>query len=195
MFMIRNYFVLPVPGGCRHSADIFRKRIFMAGIVSIHSHIRHESLVSGISNLVFNGVIAWLLLRSGSKLTLGGENNYAVDIAATAFILPFIVALIVIPLNRRKLAAGKAPGVKLDRRLPLQAFLLRFPKGLGWQACWIALLAAVVFTPLTLAILWALDVQEFTPTAYAVFKGCWAGLLAATITGPLLMLALQEESP
>ncbi len=166
----------------------------MLGAQHIATTIRHETLVSGISNTIFNGLIAWLLLRAGSNLTLGGEHNFAIDIAATAFILPFIVTLIVIPLNQRKRAANKVASVRLDARFTLESILLRFPENLWLRAFWFGLLAMLIVTPLTLAPLWVLGIHEFTPLAYSIFKGIWAGLVAAALTTPMLLLALQESS-
>ncbi len=165
----------------------------MHGAQHIATTIRHETLVSGISNTIFNGLIAWLLLRAGSNLTLGGEHNFAIDVAATAFILPFIVTLIVIPLNQRKRAANKVASVRLDARFTLESVLLRFPKNLWLRAFWFGLLTMLIVTPLTLAPLWVLGIHEFTPLAYSVFKGIWAGLVAAALTTPMLLLALQES--
>jgi hypothetical protein len=164
----------------------------MSSIQSISSTIRHETMVSGISNTVFNGLIAWLLLRAGSNLTLAGEHSFAIDVAATAFILPFIVTLIVIPLNQRKLAANKVSSVRLDSGSTLQAVLLRFPQNLWLRALGFGLLTMLIVTPLTLLPLWALGIHEFTPLAYSIFKGVWAGLMAAALTTPMLLLALGK---
>ena len=165
----------------------------MSGAEPVDTIIRRETLVSGLSNTLFNGLIAWLLLRTGSNLTLTGEHSYAIDVMATAFILPFIVTLIVIPLNQRKRAAGKAPSVQLDSGQWLQAALLKFPDKLWRRALCFGLLTMLVVTPLTLVPLWALGIHEFTPLAYSLFKGVWAGLVAAILTRPMLLLALQED--
>ena len=74
---------------------------------SARTHLKHEVLVGGISNTIFNGIIAWLLLRNGPALAWGGQHSFAVDVIATALLLPLIVALIVIPLQRSKLRKGK----------------------------------------------------------------------------------------
>jgi hypothetical protein len=165
----------------------------MHGARHIATTIRHETLVSGISNAIFNGLIAWLLLRAGSNLTLAGEHSFAVDIAATAFLLPFIVTLIVIPLNQRKRAANKVPTIRLDSRFALESLLLRFPGNLWARAFWFGALSMLLITPLTLLPLWTLGIHEFTPLAYSVFKGMWAGLMAAALTTPMLLLALQDS--
>ena len=165
----------------------------MSSTQNISSTIRHETMVSGVSNTVFNGLIAWLLLRAGSNLTLAGEHSFAIDVAATAFILPFIVTLIVIPLNQRKLAANKVSSVRLDSGSPLQAVLLQFPENLWLRALGFGLLTMLIVTPLTLLPLWALGIHEFTPLAYSIFKGVWAGLMAAALTTPMLLLALEKD--
>lgn len=165
----------------------------MSSTQNISSTIRHETMVSGVSNTVFNGLIAWLLLRAGSNLTLAGEHSFAIDVAATAFILPFIVTLIVIPLNQRKLAANKVSSVRLDSGSPLQAVLLQFPENLWLRALGFGLLTMLIVTPLTLLPLWALGIHEFTPLAYSIFKGVWAGLMAAALTTPMLLLALGKD--
>lgn len=70
-------------------------------------HLKHEALVGGLSNAVFNGLICWLLIGSGPALAWGGAHSFSVDVIATALLLPPIVALIVIPLQRNKMGKGK----------------------------------------------------------------------------------------
>ena len=92
------------------------------------SHIRHEFLVGGISNMFFNGLIAWLLLRGGSALTWGGDHSFVGDVLATAFILPLIVAFIVIPLQKSKLGKGKLDPIELSGNPGVAKFVKRMPR-------------------------------------------------------------------
>jgi len=163
------------------------------GRESINSAIQRVTLVSGASNMVFNGLAAWLLLGGGANLTFAGNHSFAVDVAATAFILPFIVTLIVIPLNRRKRVANKLDAVRLDPAHWLEARLLGFPNQLTLQACIFGAATLLLATPLTLLPLWLLGIHEFTPLGYSVFKGVWAGLIAAALTRPMLLLAVREN--
>ncbi|MEP5764000.1 MAG: hypothetical protein ABJ308_05380 [Halieaceae bacterium] len=165
----------------------------MSAMQQLNKQIQHEVTVAGLSNAFFNGVIAWLLLKGGSNLTLAGEHSYAVDILATAFILPFIVTLIVIPLNQRKQAAGKIPAVRLDQGHWLEAGVLCFPASLGMRALYFGFFSMLIFSPLTLLPLWLLGLHEFTPAAYAAFKGVWAGAMAAALTPPMLLLAVGKD--
>ena len=90
-------------------------------------HIRKEILVGGISNAIFNGLIVWLLKKNGPDLRWGGEHSFAVDIIATGLLLPFIVALIVIPLQRSKLNKGELQPINLGPGSFMQALADRFP--------------------------------------------------------------------
>ena len=165
----------------------------MSALADLGDHIRQEVKTAGVSNAFFNGVIAWLLLRGGGQLTLAGERSYAVDILATAFILPFIVTLIVIPLARRKRDKGVLPAVTLDESHWLESRLRHFPAGLGVRALCLGAIGLLLFAPLTLLPLWLIGVDSFTPLAFAVFKGAWAGVLAAALTPLMLLLAAREN--
>ena len=160
--------------------------------MNIQQHIRKECTVNGISNVFFNGLIAWLLLKGGADLTFGGENSFAVDLLATGFILPFIVTLIIIPLNRRQLNKQALAPVYLDREHWLLGILARFPQGLFMRALWFGLVGMLLLAPLTLLPLWLLGIKQFTPNSYALFKGIWAGSIAALLAAPMILLALKK---
>ena len=149
-----------------------------------------ETLANGLINAILNGVLAWLTLRSVGSLTLGGENSYIGDTAATAFVLPFILSLIIISLNRRKLRQGKIDAIELEPNKWLHAILIRFPTRLWAQALLLGLLATLITSPLVIGVLWATGLHEISPTDYAIIKGVWTGALAAALTLPALLLAL-----
>ncbi|MFT4826347.1 MAG: hypothetical protein ACI9J0_004292, partial [Cryomorphaceae bacterium] len=54
-------------------------------------HLKHEVMVGGGFNMLFNGGIAYWLLSGGPAMAWTGSSSFVVDIFATAFILPFIV--------------------------------------------------------------------------------------------------------
>ena len=96
----------------------------MSGAENGREHIRHEVCVCGGSNTIFNGVSAWLLMKGGGSLYWSGDHSFAGDVVATAFLLPLIVAFIVIPLQRSKLSKGTLQPINLGpssgRSLPRQ---------------------------------------------------------------------------
>jgi hypothetical protein len=114
---------------------------------SARTHLKHEVLVGGISNTIFNGIIAWLLLRNGPALAWGGQHSFAVDVIATALLLPLIVALIVIPLQRSKLRKGKLQAISLGAGSAMQSFADRFPASTFKSALLFGLVGMCVIAP------------------------------------------------
>jgi hypothetical protein len=157
-------------------------------------HLRHEVLVGGISNMVFNGIIAWLLLKGGPNQAWQGSHSFVVDILATAFILPFIVALIVIPLQKSKLNKGKLQTMDLGPNSRLQSLVNRLPQSTFLNALLFGACGMTVIAPLTIALLALSGVAEFTPLAYSIFKGVWAGLMAGILVIPMVMSALRRSN-
>jgi len=75
----------------------------------VSTHVRKEMITIGVSNAIFNGLAAVSLAKGAEALPLWGlPASIALDIAATSMVLLFIVALIMIPLNRSKVRNGKA---------------------------------------------------------------------------------------
>jgi len=154
-------------------------------------HIKHEVLVGGISNAIFNGLIAWLLMKSGPALAWGGQHSFAVDVIATGLLLPFIVALIVIPLQRGKLNKGKLQPIHLGASSFMQTVADKLPAGTFKSAVLFGLFGMCVIAPLTLLGFYLAGVEQVSPLNYSIFKGVWAGLMAALLVIPMVLLALR----
>ncbi|MCB1732108.1 MAG: hypothetical protein H6991_08710 [Pseudomonadales bacterium] len=157
-------------------------------------HLRHEVLIGGISNTIFNGLIAWLLLKSGPALAWGGEHSFAVDVIATALLLPFIVALIVIPLQRSKLNKGKLQPIDLGNASLMQRVADRLPAGVFKSALLFGLFGMCIIAPLTLLGFYLMGVEQVQPVTYSIFKGIWAGLMAGVLVIPMVLLALRAPA-
>lgn len=158
------------------------------------AHLKHEVLVGGLSNAVFNGLIAWLLIRKGPALAWGGEHSFAVDVFATALLLPLIVALIVIPLQRGKMNKGKLQAIDLGNDSALQRFANRFPYSTGKSASLFGLVGMLVIAPITLLGFYLAGVATIPPLHYAVFKGIWAGAMAGLLVVPMVLVALRPTA-
>jgi hypothetical protein len=156
------------------------------------NHIRHEVLVSGISNTVFNGLLAWLLLKGRPGLHWSGEHSFVVDVFATGLLLPLIVALIVIPLQRGKLKSGKLQPIDLGTSSAIQSLANRLPSSALKSALLFGLFGMLVIAPLTLLGFYLVGVEEASPAQYAIFKGLWAGLIAAVLVIPMVLVALRQ---
>ena len=158
------------------------------------SHLRHEVLVAGISNTIFNGLIAWLLLKGGSALQWSGDNSFVVDIAATALLLPLIVALIVIPLQRSKLRKGKLQPIDLGPNSRMQSFANRLPSSTFKAALVFALVGLCIIAPITLLGFYVAGIEQVSPVNYAIFKGFWAGTMSAILVIPMVLCALRATN-
>jgi hypothetical protein len=156
-------------------------------------HLKQEALVGGISNAVFNGGIAWWLLKDGPALAWAGEHSFVIDIFATAFLLPFIVALIVIPIHRRKLARGKIATMDFGLHCSIQRWVNRLPQSTLRNACWFGLTGLCLAPLLPLIGFYLAGVEQIEPLNYAIFKGFWAGLMAAVLVIPMVMSALRKK--
>lgn len=157
-------------------------------------HLKKEAWIGGVSNAVFNGLIAWLLLKSGPALEWGGEHSFAVDVIATAFLLPLIVASIVIPLQRSKLRKGVLQPIDLGRDSSVQSFANRLPESTFKSALIFGAIGMCLIAPLTLLGFYLVGIEQVEPTHYALFKGVWAGLMAAILVVPMVLCALREPS-
>lgn len=159
-------------------------------------HLKHEILVGGGSNAFFNGVICWLLIGNGPSQTWTGAHSFAIDIIATALLLPPIVAAIVIPLQRRKMNKGKLTSIRLSGESKVQALADRFPASTAKSAGLYALIGVFLIAPVTLLGFYLLGIEQIEPLYYAIFKGVWAGVMASILIVPMVLTALRpSKSP
>ena len=162
----------------------------------VQHHITKESIVNSICNGVLNGFITWLIIRSKGMQTIwGGEHNFSVDMAITAFLILLIVSLIIIPINKGKVHKGKVPSVKWDQIQALHRILSKFPKSLFLTSFIFGFFGLLIIVPLTLVPLYALGITQMTPSSYSIFKGVWAGIFAGVMVWPIILYALGNASP
>jgi len=157
-------------------------------------YLSKEVTTNGLSNAFFNGLACWYLIKDKGDMPFWGAHSFGVDILATAFILPWIVTLILVPLQKVKMRKGKAAPWMPNSVAPhyMYDFVSRFPNKLWLNAILFGLIGMLVFAPTLLALLFAAQIDLFTAAEYAVFKGVWAGILAALLTTPMILLGLRQ---
>ena len=157
-------------------------------------YLHHSATTNGLANALANGLICWWLIKDKGLVTWWGASNFGGDLLATGFVLPFIVTLIVIPVQRGKVRKGKVTAVAQDA---LPRALKRDsrpcpPRFFSNRLFLVSSDARQLLAP-TLLALFALGVNSFEPAHYAIFKGLWAGLLAFIIVYPMITIGVSHK--
>jgi hypothetical protein len=153
----------------------------------IQKHIRKETGINIVINVLLNGALAWWLLHDKGPLPVWGEHGFGPDLLITGFLLSGIIAAIMIAMHRRKLNKGDLPALVLADN----HWLNRMPRNLWLSALAFGLAGALLAAPLLLAVLYLFGFTTLTPLSYALIKGVWAGALAAAVVGGAIRLGLQ----
>ncbi len=139
-----------------------------------------------ISNLMINGVIAWLIYRNATHVPLWGQSSIVGDTIATSFLLPLITCLIVTPLARGKVRAGQVP------QLMRGASWNWLPHNSALRGVIIGILCLLVLTPLTMLGFRLLGINALRPWHFVYFKGTFAALEGLLVTPLLALWALSD---
>lgn len=150
-----------------------------------------QGLGAALFNLLLNGGIAWLMVRSLRTVpTWGGDLSIAGDTIATAFLLPFITCLVVTRLARAQVEKGRLPALGWHRSS--HAVLRRLPSRVLPRAAVLGLACAVALGPVVVWTLALLEVRELAAWPFVVFKAAFAGALAALVTPVVALGALGD---
>jgi len=151
--------------------------------------IREQVIAPAVINFVLNAGIAWLIFRGRGVVPLWGEGGIAQDAIATLFLLPSLTCLIVTPLVRRAVGAGKVP--PLDGAIGLPQVVERLPRALLGRAAALGLGGVVAGAPLVLGAVAVAGGALAVPTL-VLAKGVYTGALAALV-GPMIALRTLAE--
>lgn len=141
-------------------------------------------------NLVANGAIAWLLNRSAVAIPVWGLPSLAVDLIATAFLLPFLICVIVSPQIAGNVKSGKLQPFPPERVLQVRWFQCSATT----RGVFLGL-AGIFFA--AIPVLWALrlgQAQPFSVSSFVTFKAVWAAMLACVVTPIVGWSALMSAS-
>lgn len=152
-----------------------------------------QGLAPALFNLALNAGIAWLLFSSMHVVPLWGQSSIAGDTLGTAFILPFMTALIVSRTVRGQVSRGRVP--PLPRR-PAGGLLSRLAACPPWRRGALLGLAGVLAGALPVVGIFTLaGPHELALHAFLWFKAGFAAVLAAAVTPPIGWAALLAASP
>lgn len=152
-----------------------------------------QGVAPALFNLALNAGIAWVIFHSAEVVPLWGQTSIAGDTFGTAFMLPFMTALIVSRMVSGQVSRGRVP--PLPRR-PAEGFFSRLAASPPWRRG--ALLGAagvlVAALPVVGFFEWA-GPQQLDLHAFLWFKAGFAAALAAVVTPPIGWAALVAASP
>jgi hypothetical protein len=145
-----------------------------------------QGVVGFAINVGINYGIARVVFGSLKVVPPTGDPSLATDTLVTAFVLPFLVALIVGWVTRSQVKAGKLPVPDWTRAdWPLLRWL---PDHTGRRAMVLGGIGVLVFGIPLSWLLGEVYPQGMDPAAWCWLKGLIAGVLAAWV-GPLSALA------
>jgi hypothetical protein len=161
-----------------------------------YSRRRYLLLEQGVGaagfNFVLNGIIAWLLFRTQDEVPLWGQQSIAGDTIVTSLLLPLITCLVVTPMARRHVRAGRIAPLGWTRAShPALGWL---PRGTAARAFVLGAVCMVTLSPLTLTVLALLHVANLGMWKFVLFKASFAAAEALLVT-PLVALWAIAEAP
>ena len=154
--------------------------------------ILEQGVGAAIFNFVLNGIIAWLMFRTRDRVPLWGQPSIAGDTIGTSLLLPLITTLIVTPVARRQVRAGRFASLGWTRAThPTLGWL---PQHTVARAFVLGLVSMTALSPLTLLVLALLHVAHLDLWSFIVFKAGFAAAEALLVT-PLIALWAIAEAP
>jgi len=147
-----------------------------------------QGIGAGILNLLLNAGIAWLLFRGMESVPLWGQQSIAGDTIGTAFVLPFLTALIASAVVRSQVRSGYVPAAALSAGSALR----RLPRSLAGRGTVLGLIAIVLAGLPTAAALGVAGVTEMAFREFVFFKAAFAAVLGALVTPIIARVALAD---
>jgi hypothetical protein len=158
-------------------------------------HVRKEMIANVVINVVINCAIIWMLNRHKDTVSAFGDKGFRVDIFATAFLLFFLMSLIVMSIHRAQQRANKLPEFQINPQNWRHKLFSRLPYSVWALALGFGLFALVVFAPLTVGFLAVFSITELPPLTYTIGKGFWVAFFVALMNRTIIEAALIKPVP
>jgi hypothetical protein len=162
----------------------------LAGLVSLAAQTRRyfigQTVIgAAIVNALINGAFGWLAMLKLPTLPLWGAPSVFIDTVLTAFGVAFGTVLVVTFQARKDMFAGKA--MPQDPTGVLGRVIYSLPEGLLARGAWLGIACVVVFVPLPIFLLAALEMASLSADGFIAFKAGFSAVVGACVT-PLISL-------
>ena len=152
--------------------------------------IVESALVSGVINVLINGVLGWLALPADKTLPLWGLQSLSGDMIAMSFGIAFGTGIGVTPLTRREHRLGKLLPPPLSPSM--ERVLSEWPRKLFRRSMLIGVIGLVLFAPPIVFALWVLGVDNVDRMTFVQIKAGWAFVEGALVAPPIAVAALLD---
>ena len=165
----------------------------MTTLTSVQARfLRNETVASVVINALLAALFARLVFGGRQQVDLWGSAGLAWDLVPTAFLIAFIMTLIVTMLTWRRLRAGSAPSVAWARAQ--HAWLGGLPRSLPLRAVAMGLLSVVLFVPPAVLVLYQGQLCPMAPAGVYGVKIVFSAAVALVFT-PVVLLAAMSDRP
>jgi hypothetical protein len=147
-----------------------------------------QLIIGAFINLSLNLGIAILLFKGIDPVPLWGNPGIALDILATAFLLPWLTVLIVAPIARAEMKKGTIERFREELGSIRCSYLRFMPKGVLAQSMIIGIGTTVIVAPAMVGILDAAGVSEMSHNAFIAYKTAFATVLTFPVS-PVVWLS------
>lgn len=159
---------------------------------NITTHIRKEAIGNATANGVINGGVAWYMSKNQDELFVWGAGGIVADFVYTTLILVFLLSLIVLPLQRKKLSKfhslANHSGVNTNRIL---LWLSKYKDPM--KSLILACAAACVALPILIVVFTLASNAGYSPAHFTAFKAIYTAILAATIVPILVRVTIINQ--
>ncbi|MEY4581067.1 MAG: hypothetical protein RL701_5770 [Pseudomonadota bacterium] len=154
--------------------------------------IQDHVIAGSVINALLNAGLAWLGFRHHADVPMTGDPGIIRDTIATMVLLPLFTCVIVTPLVRKSLAAGKVEA--LYKPSPERSMLLWLPSSSFLRGLTLALASLALCGAPILGIFLLAGVDAMSVGGYVLIKAIYAGVLAAIVSSLSALYVLASAA-
>jgi hypothetical protein len=157
-------------------------------------YLLNDQIIGGaIFNFVLNTLLAWLTFRRHEVVPLKGDQSIVANVLGIAIILPLLSCVIVTPLVRKAIQAGKVE--PLQQASTGRTVVLWLPKLSLLRGLVLSLLSLAWAAPLVLAVLVFAGVASMSVGGFVFVNGLYAAAISAGVSPIVALYVLASAEP
>jgi hypothetical protein len=155
-------------------------------------------LIAAAANAVLNALIAWGSAAGEDEVPLWAiplveGPSVITDVVGTFFILPFLTTIVITTTLWHEMRMGKVEPLHVDRSS--DPLLARMPATRVRRGAYFGLLTMLLFGPLGVLVVLALDYGDVGVGEFVLFKAIFGVVLGLVVTPFIAVAALTDDVP